>query len=260
MGPSEVGWFDLANPGFMQVEATLIEGLPGLARLALWALVGSAVSMGLYRLLSPQAKIREAGKQAGRLRRQLAAYEDDFAGLLPLAAAVLSASLRHFFYILAPAISASVPLLFLLSWISSAYGGKLPPPGTEIAVSIAPETAEAKWSSPAAVEALSPHAWRVVWPTEKAAFSLREGDGTMVLRLPLPHPVGAVHKRLWWNHLFANPNGYVPTDSTIELVSIDLPAQTFIDFGPGWARTWELPFFSLLVLFSLAIKFTFRIR
>lgn len=89
--------FDLANPAFAKQEAALLDGLPGLIRLVIWALLGSAVSTGLYRRLLPQARIRRLAERAGRLRKALAAYEDDLAGLLRLAGAMLATSLKHSF-------------------------------------------------------------------------------------------------------------------------------------------------------------------
>ncbi len=260
MAFNEAGIFDLANPLFAGLESTLLDSVPALARLVIWALAASILSMGLYRLLSPQGKIKKTGERATELRKKLAVYDDEFDGLPPLAMALLWASGRHFFLILGPAIAASIPILFLLSWIDQSYGDRLPAPGDIIAVEIAPATAVTTWSSSNGVERLSSHAWQVRWPTGQEPLSLRESNGATALKLPLAHAVDILHKKLWWNYLFANPNGYLPDTSSLDYVSIDLPTRGFLEIGPDWARGWEATFFCVLILASLAIKFLFRVH
>jgi hypothetical protein len=81
----------------------------------------------------------------------------------------------------------------------------------------------------------------------------------VVLERPLSAPVTVLHKTQWWNVLVANPLGYLPPDSPLDRVEIDLPRRELLPFGPWWLRTWEFVFFTTLVAVSLVIKMLFRL-
>ena len=49
-------------------------------------------------------------------------------------------------------------------------------------------------------------------------------------------------------------------DAAIEEIRFELQPIEFIQFGPAWARTWELSYFLLLILVSLGIKVAFKIH
>ena len=85
-------------------------------------------------------------------------------------------------------------------------------------------------------------------------------DGTLLFSLPLEAAVPVVHQRLWWNSLIGNPNGYLPPESPVQEIAFDLERVEYLGIGPGWARTWELSYFLLLILCSLGIKVAFKIH
>ncbi|MGB1062678.1 MAG: hypothetical protein ACPGZU_21225, partial [Ketobacter sp.] len=91
-------------------------------------------------------------------------------------------------------------------------------------------------------------------------LTLQEHDGTVLLQLPLEHPVGIVHQREWWNSLFANPLGYLPSPGVVDSVEIALPATDILPFGPGWLRSWYFTFFAGLILFSLIFKWRWKLH
>jgi len=78
--------------------------------------------------------------------------------------------------------------------------------------------------------------------------------------IPLKAPVTTLHKRQWWNSLFGNPAGYIPPDARVAQIEIDLPSQEVLGFGPGWMRSWEFLFLTVLLVASIAIKVIFRIK
>src|SRR6185436_16008877 len=55
-----MGLLDLPAPFFDFVDRSLLGALPPLLRLILWAIAGAAISLTLYRLLSPQRRIAQA--------------------------------------------------------------------------------------------------------------------------------------------------------------------------------------------------------
>ena len=112
MNGGELGFFDLANPILAQIENLLFADMPPVIRLTIWGIFAAVISMSLYRLLSPQEKIKMAGANTRKLIRELATYDGDFNGLTILTRSVSYASSRHFFIILGPAVLASLPILF----------------------------------------------------------------------------------------------------------------------------------------------------
>ena len=123
-----------------------------------------------------------------------------------------------------------------------------------------PPTPELTWTPSGNIASHSISEWKIAWPSASTGLTLNNSDDVVILSLPLRHAVGVLHKKMWWNVLFANPIGYLPDSVAIDLVLIQLPTQQFLDFGPAWLRGWEATFFCVLILCSLLIKFSFRVR
>lgn len=260
MNGGELGFFDIVNPVLAQIENVLFIGMPPVVRLTIWGIFAAIVSMSLYRLLSPQDKIKMAGANTRKLIRELATYDGDFNGLTLLTRSVFYASSRHFLIILGPAVLASLPILFLLSWLSYSYNEQIPAPDEQVTVTVTPVTTGLTWTSSSNIESLSSSEWEIAWPDSSAEVTLKDGSDAVILTLPLQHAVGILHKKMWWNVLFANPIGYLPDSSKFDVVLIHLPTQQILDFGPSWMRGWEATFFCVVILCSLLIKFGFRVH
>jgi len=260
MNDGELGFFDLANPLLEKIENVILVDMPPVVRLAIWAIIGAIISMGVYRLVSPQEKIKIAGSDTRDLIRKLAAYDGDFDGLTILIKSAFYASSRHFFIVLGPVVLASLPVLFLLSWLSYSYNVLVPAPGEQVTITVTPPTPGLTWSPTNSIESHSNSAWIIEWPAEPGELTLKNSKGITILSLPLPHAVDVLHKKSWWNVMFANPIGYLPESLELDLVLIQLPDQQILNFGPPWIRGWEATFFTVLILCSLLIKFIFRVR
>lgn len=233
-----MGFFDLPAPLFDRLDS-LLAGLPAAVRLMLWGMLGALVSMGLYRWLSPQERIGRGKAELAEARRRLDAHEGEFADAAPLVRGMLRAAVVQVGRVAGPAIVASLPLLALLAWMSTRYGHAWPPVGSTPAIQTVPPL-PATWV--AGTEADHPH------------VVVAGDDRRVIADVPLQAPVPVIHKRQWWNILLGNPAGYLPPQSAIDRIRIDLPARVFLPFGPGWARGWELAFFVPLLLVSVAIK------
>lgn len=57
----------------------------------------------------------------------------------------------------------------------------------------------------------------------------------------------------------ANPLGYLPQDSSVEMIHIGLPARQYLDFGPDWMRGWMFSFFITFLVSSVAFKLLLKI-
>lgn len=219
--------------------------------------------MWLYVLLSPQRAIARAAERLAALQAQLASHDGEFAELGRLVRRSLGLALGRLGLTLAPALGASIPLIFQLVWLSNEYGYLQPAPGEPVqvtAVGDLEDPATLGWRPPDAVQAGGAAAsWSVRWPQEGSTVGLYR-DNRLLVELPRPHPVPTVHRRYWWNHLIGNPAGYLPDEGGVEALELALPARRIIAAGPAWAATWPLTFFTTLVLVSIAIKLRFRVH
>lgn len=241
-----MGLFDLPEPLFTALDTRLAAFVPDSLRLVIWALLAAAVSMALYRWLSPQSRIARLKREAAEARRALNEHDGNLDEAAPLMRRMLRLSLLQMGAVTGPAVLASLPILCLLVWLSTAYGYRFPDLGADVPVETRPVKLRAAWRPPAGAGA--------------ARLELSDERGALVDQLELRAPVPVIHKWQWWNALIGNPAGYVPDDAPYDSVELTLPRREYLPLGPGWARGWELPFFLVLVLGSVAIKVIFRVQ
>lgn len=240
------GAFDLPAPALEWLDAQAAAVLPATPRLVLWGVIGAVISMGLYRLVSPQRRIAEGKRDMAAARRRLDGYDGDLAGAMPLIRALLGSSLSQVGRVAGPAVAASLPLLCLLAWLSTAYGYSYPASGTEPRIHTQPGHLEASW------EEGSGHR-----PPRVLVVDERRG---VVADVVLGAPVPVLHKRQWWNALFGNPAGYLPDAAEVERIRIELPRRRYLETGPAWMQGWEATFFVSLLVASIALKVVARIE
>ncbi|WP_299391741.1 hypothetical protein [Pelagibius sp.] len=255
------GLLDLTSP----LLSTLDEGLsPLLApawRVAVWGLVAACISMALYALLSPQRRLRHVKAGAEDARRALDSHEGSLGEAMPLIAAMLRRALAQLGLVLGPAVLASLPVLFVIVWMSGAFGHFIPSSLTVVPLSVEPQGLAARWIEPQRSGG-TPAGDAVVQAAPEAPRALIEvidAQERVVDSIAFSEPVTSLHKRHWWNLLIANPLGYLPAEGALERVEIALPRQEIIGMGPDWLRGWEVLFFTALVGASLAIKLVFRL-
>jgi hypothetical protein len=241
-----MGFFDLPAPLFDWIDARLAGALPEAPRLILWGVVGAALSMLLYWALSPQAAIQRTRGKVAAARAALNAYDGEFTGAGPLIRDMLRLSLKQLGLVTGPAVLASLPVLFLIVWVSTAYGYRFPDPVGEAAIRVVPEGLQARWADTTAAG-------------EAPRIVVSDAAGRPVEEVALKAPVPVLHKRQWWNLLLGNPAGYLPEPGIVEYIELALPVRQYIPVGPDWLRGWEAVLFGTILVASLAIKLAFRI-
>ncbi|MEX0915441.1 MAG: hypothetical protein WD397_15270 [Wenzhouxiangellaceae bacterium] len=262
------GLLDWPGVVFGLINQPLVAVLPEPVVLAFWALVSSWLTMWVYRRFSNQAEMAALKPQIKVIQKKLSNYDGAFSGLLPLIRENFSLAGRQLMLALGPALLAGVPVLFVLVWISNAYGVTMPAAGTPVEVrAVAAESADAstwQWhgtpTGPAAETDEPGRAWRLTWPGPESGATLITARGEDILELPPEHPAPVVHKRQWWNALIGNPAGYLEPSNPAEAVYLDLPKKQMLPFGPSWMRGWEFLYFVLLIIGSLGLKLVWRIH
>lgn len=243
-----MGLFDLPAPLFALLDSAFGSILPPAVRLALWGLIAAALSMALYWWLSPQRRIAEAKVEAAAARRALDAYDGEFKGAWSLIRDMLRLAFRQLALVTGPAVAASLPVVALLAWLSTAYGHAFPAAHAAVGVRTMPDDFRARLE-----QAATP-------ATEGREIVVEDDAGRIVERVPMRAPVSIIHKWQWWNALLGNPAGYLPDRAALERIELDLPERQYLPLGPPWLRAWYAVFFAALLIGSLAIKVVARIE
>lgn len=259
------GVLDLPSPVFTSLDTVLLGWLPVTARLLVWAVVAAVVSMALYRLTSNQARLATIKAEMAALRTQMAGFDGPFGEMWGLIGRNLGLALRQIWVTTVPAVIASVPVIFLLVWVSNSFDLALPEPGDQVAVAAHADAGDAlpplHWRGREgdSTRAGGQGRWIVAWPTAAAPLELIDSSGRRILALPTPAPAGVVHQRRWWNSLIGNPAGYLPPGE-VDAVTIALPQQTYVPSGPAWLRGWMPLFFGVVIAVSLLLKLAWRLH
>jgi hypothetical protein len=256
--------FDVLSPLLSSVDDFLNHSL-ALApvwRIALFAAIGSVASMWIFKTLSNQAELADLKQKIKTVQKDLASSEMEAGNLKKTIQQNLRLTGRQLWLSFWPALLATLPVLFLLAFSSNQFSVETPKPGFRVYV-----TPQDLQRSPAEFEWLGVNAqWdarRKAWtfyqlnPGQTASLML---DNQVQLSLPNRVPTGVIHSKRWWNHLIANPAGYLEANVSVGLFEFNTPTQIIINWGPGWMRGWLFAFMLLLVLFSVGIKVTWKIH
>lgn len=238
------GLFDLPAPLLEWLDDRLTAIVPPAVSVAIWAALGAVLSLELYRLVSPQARIDRLRVDARAAQQELSTYDGEFGGAAPLIRRALALSLKRVAIVLPATLFAALPIVVLLVWLSNSYGHRFPVAGETVTVD-APPPFEARWLAGIA--------------GRPSRVQARDPAGEVVLDFPMTYPVPVLHKRQWWNWLIANPAGYLPDDFLLDEVTLDLPRPELLPAGPSWSRGWEAVFLPVLFLVALAYKSARRI-
>jgi hypothetical protein len=253
--------FDLLSPLLSRLDHVLSDSL-ALApvwRIAVFAALGSVVSMLLFKRLSNQDELATLKQEIKAVQKELVGDRGDLKKVLLQNLKLTGRQLWLSFW---PALLAAIPVLFLLAFSSNQFGVESASPGSRVYVTptdLQGSPAEYAWLGVNAQWDARKKAWTFYQPEPGQTASLMLGDQQQ-LSLPTAVPTRVIHSKLWWNYLIANPAGYLDANAAIGRLEINAPPQVIINWGPGWMRGWLFAFMLFLVLFSVAIKVAWKIQ
>lgn len=248
-----MGAFDVPAPLFGWLDAQLAAVVPPAARVALWGIFGGMASMLIYRAISHQERVARAKAAMVEARRALDAYDGEFADAWPLMRRMLALAFVQVGRVGWSAVVASLPLLSLLAWISTAYGYRYPDIGATPDIDTRPPGYATQWIPIRAAHS----AGAAVAPPRIVVRNRRD---RLVADVVLAEPVPVVHQRKWWNTLIANPAGYLPRHSELRSIHVSLPRRELLPVGHPWMRGWEAVFFAALLAASIMLKVRMQIE
>lgn len=227
-------------------------GAPG--RIIFWALVCSVAVMFLYRLCSPQTRLKVLKQRMREIQAELTVDPDDLQAALRLSGKNISIAFKRFLLTLLPTCMAILPLLSVTAWIHSKYGSVFQEDGSVIQVQVHPEGMHIL--SPSLNGSFMTNAVTAVSGT----LTLLKETGEPLIKVRGPARAGVIARKQWWNWFMGNPMGYLPDDAGVEAVVFDFKQQEILPFGPGWMRRWETLFFFCMAIASIALKFFFNVE
>ena len=104
------------------IDGWLAQFAPAVLRLMFWAAVGALVSMELYRLASPQARIVSVKAEFERMQAMVSEFDGEFAEAWPYLRRMLALAFRRIGLVLPATLLASLPLIGLIVWVDQRYG------------------------------------------------------------------------------------------------------------------------------------------
>ncbi len=253
-----MGLFDLPAPFLAAVDQVLATALPVSIRLVLWGVLCGWLTMLLYRRLSRQDAITELKARQKEQQEAISRFDGDFSELMPLIRQTFFLGFRQLGLSIGPALLATIPVLFIVAWVATAFVYTAPEPGSVVTVTAEPARGEMSWS-PDANPVTTDAGWLISWPSKGESIFLDLG-GNERLELSESELHGIIHQRKWWNWLIANPAGYIPQGTKVDSVTVELPTRQFLSFGPNWMRGSLFVFFTAFLLASIAFKLLLKIE
>lgn len=259
-----MGFFDLPAPVF-DILDRLMAFLPELIKLIIWGLLAGYGSMALFKRFSNQEKIQGLKAQVKTNQKKMADFEGEMNELMPLVGRTLKLAFQQLGAALGPALLVSIPVIFMLAWLSNSYSLVQPEAGDSYLAEVHTtldsgfNQADYNWENTDRVRwGADDQAWGFAWPAEGNDLIFNHGtDNILTVSANDISPV--VHKKQWWNWIIGNPMGYLPADSNIDQVMFNFRENKVLEVGPGWMHGWMFPFFLSFLVFSLAFKFILKI-
>jgi hypothetical protein len=233
--------------------------LSGLVRACLYGALSGVGALILYAVVSNQSRIKGLKSEARRLRKQMLDATLSYREMMQLSKKNLMVSLRLLGHALWPCLLSSLPPILFMAWMSIYQSYTLPTNGMPISVTFVPKTAPVV-IEPSGISTEFGNGKRViaVEPGQSMWFGI---DGKTVYEGIITNPpVETVHKKRWWNAVMADAAGYIRSDAPVDKIVFDFPRKRFIEGGPAWLATWELPFFLLLFISGIVTKLVFKIE
>jgi len=252
-----MGFFDLLNPVFGVLDNTILGWAPAWLIVSFYGLVSGILTMVVYAKVSNQEALNKGkieSKEALAAMKQLDPDADSEVVMATMKRAI-KAPLIQAKNSIVPALVASIPLIFIMVWISQAYSYTTPDAGSQISAQLNPVVSVQQNEQ---VQVNDNDDLSLSWPAT-GEIEVAEQGGGVIAAVPASTRTPILHKRQWWNMLFANPAGYLDDGSPISAITLDLPKIELLGFGPAWMRTWWFIYFLVLMTAAIAIKVKFKI-
>jgi hypothetical protein len=257
-----MGLFDALTPALLSFDNLLEPYSNAFIRLSFWALISALVSSFVFKKLSNPKKISQLKTTLKTMQNQLNQHDGEFSELKELAIGTIKLSIKRMVMTFVPALLASLPMLFILTFLSNHYELQQPQLNDSIHLNIEWEQHNGQQLAQIQNNTVinSDASETVNWPALNNPIDLTNtANNTSIMTFPFTIST-IIHKKQWWNSLIGNPAGYLMDDSDINSIGFDFKQQQIIKFGPPWARSWLFIYFFMTFAFSIVFLFLFKIK
>lgn len=253
--------FDLLSPVFTGFDDLVEPFTNDFIRITFWALVSALLTSIVFKKLSNPEKITSLKVQLKAKQKELNDHDGEFSELKGLAVDTMKLSMKRMGLTFLPAMLASVPIIFVLTYLSNRYELIEPVAEETVPINIVWENPENPTNLSIQKDGVSLKYGKVDsidWPVAGQTIQLLESNNTVIT---FPIPISSViHKKQWWNSLIGNPAGYLNTESSLNRIEFKFKKQEIINFGPSWMHGWLFVFFFMTFAFSIVFLFVFKIK
>jgi hypothetical protein len=223
-----------------------------------WALVLSTISMLIYKLTSPQQRLKELKVKQKEIQELM--KDDDLMEeqAIPMAGKLLKVSFKRVSLTCLPAILSGIPILLMWGILSYNFDRSAPQAGDVISMNVYPAVEGVYVNN----EFLAPNGEgdiAINWPSI-GNLKMDDPQGHGIFDINRTKPEYFINKWQWWNVIIPSPYGYISNNADVEMIWINLPMREYLTFGPWWLRSWFVIFVLGMISFSMMIKFVFKIE
>lgn len=253
--------FDLLAPVLSSIDKFIEPFTNSFIRISFWALVSALITTIVFKKLSNPKNISHLKTKLKAMQAELNQHDGEFSELKTLAIDTIKLSIKRMGLSFLPAMLASIPIVFVLTYLSNKYELAHPKDNEIVPIKITWENLKEnnqisiiqnnKLLNSGNITSFS---WQ-----EKNTRLVNLSDGQDIITIPFPIS-SIVHKKQWWNTLIGNPAGYLDEKSQVSSVEFSFKHQEIIYFGPEWVRGWLFIFFFMTLGFSIIFLFLFKIK
>ncbi|MFV1966824.1 MAG: hypothetical protein ACC628_15470, partial [Pirellulaceae bacterium] len=246
-------FFPLFNAADRWVSAL---GLGPVPRMGMWGIVSGATAVGLYALLSNQARIRSKKATICSFREKIREFDGgDLGEVLRLSRQNVAHSCGLLALVVLPTVGAAIPVIAVLCWVETTFAYASLRPGDTVAVTFAPRTANVRVHPGDAGRWVRPGTMDLVVPAGHAV-RFEDASGVVLFDNTLSTPASPVIQPYrWWNVLIGNEAGYLPADTAVDEIRFHFRRRTILQGMPRWLSTWEFPYFLAMTVTALSLRF-----
>ena len=258
-----MGFFDLLSPVLSWFDNLVSPFTNEFVRITFWALVSALITSLVFKKLSNPDKISSLKTDLKAKQKELNNHDGEFSEIKDLAIDTMKLSIKRMGLTFMPAMLASIPIIFVLTYLSNNYGLMQPNTGDPIPIQVTWEQSS-KESLISIVQdgktLESGEINSINWPSDSKAIELVEKQNSNIL-IQFPSQLSSIiHKKQWWNSLIGNPIGYLNDDSNVSHIEFAFKNNKIIEIGPEWMHGWLFVFFFMTILFSIVFLFIFKIK
>ena len=255
--------FDLLSPVFSGFDSLVTPFTNEFIRITFWALISALITSMVFKKLSNPEKISSLKTDLHAKQKELNNHDGEFSEIKDLAIDTMKLSIKRMGLTFMPAMLASIPVVFVLTYLSNNYEFIQPNVGDSIPIKVSWEEASSESLISIKQDGKTLDSGDITslkWPSNDKIIQLLEKKNSNQI-MEFPAPVSSIiHKKQWWNSLIGNPIGYLDDNSSVSSIEFTFINKKIIEFGPDWMHGWLFVFFFMTILFSIVFLFVFKIK